>query len=86
MLIIRRYNKMKIKVLGPGCPKCQTLEKNTKDAVAELSIDAQIVKVTDINEIADYGVFMTPGLVVDGEVKLVGKVASKDELKKILSK
>ena len=86
MLIIRRDNKMEIKVLGPGCPKCQTLEKNTKDAVAELSIDAQIVKVTDINEIADYGVFMTPGLVVDGEVKLVGKVASKDELKKILSK
>ena len=77
---------MEIKVLGPGCPKCRTLEKNTKDAVAELSIDAQIVKVTDINEIADYGVFMTPGLVVDGEVKLVGKVASKDELKKILSK
>jgi small redox-active disulfide protein 2 len=86
MQITRRYSKMEIKVLGPGCPKCQTLEKNTKDAVAELSIDAQIGKVTDINEIASYGVFMTPGLVVDGEVKLVGKVASKDEIKKILSK
>jgi small redox-active disulfide protein 2 len=86
MLITRRYSKMEIKVLGPGCPKCQTLEKNTKDAVAELSIDAQIEKVTDINKIADYGVFMTPGLVVDGEVKLVGKVASKNEIKKILSK
>jgi len=79
----RRYSKMEIKVLGPGCPKCQTLEKNTKDAVAELGLDAQIGKVTDINEI---GVFMTPGLVVDGEVKIVGKVASKDEIKKILSK
>jgi small redox-active disulfide protein 2 len=86
MLIRRRCSKMEIKVLGPGCPKCQTLEKNTKDAVAELSIDAQIEKVTDINEIANYGVFMTPGLVVDGEVKLVGKVASKNEIKKILSK
>lgn len=86
MLITRRCSKMEIKVLGPGCPKCQTLEKNTKDAVAELSIDAQIEKVTDINEIANYGVFMTPGLVVDGEVKLVGKVASKNEIKKILSK
>ena len=77
---------MEIKVLGPGCQKCKTLEKNTKDAVAELGLDAQIGKVIDVNEIADYGVFMTPGLVVDGEVKLVGKVASKDEVKKILSK
>jgi small redox-active disulfide protein 2 len=76
---------MEIKVLGPGCPKCHTLEKNTKDAVAELGLDAQIGKVTDINEIVNYGVFMTPGLVVDGVVKIVGKVASKDEIKKILS-
>ena len=77
---------MEIKVLGPGCPKCHTLEKNTKDAVAELGLDARIEKVTDINEIANYGVFMTPGLVVDGQVKIVGKVASRDEIKKILSK
>ena len=76
---------MEIKVLGPGCPKCQTLEKNTKDAVAELGLDAEIGKVTDVNEITNYGVFMTPGLVVDGEVKLVGKVASKDQIKKILA-
>ena len=80
------YLKMEIKVLGPGCPKCQTLEKNTKDAVAELGLDAEIGKVTDVNEITNYGVFMTPGLVVDGEVKLVGKVASKDQIKKILAK
>ena len=77
---------MEIKVLGPGCPKCHTLEKNTKDAVAELGLDARIEKVTDINEIANYGVFMTPGLVVDGEVKIVGRGASRDEIKKILSK
>ena len=77
---------MEIKVLGPGCPKCHTLEKNTKDAVAELGLDARIEKVTDINEIANYGVFMTPGLVVDGEVQIVGRVASRDEIKKILSK
>jgi small redox-active disulfide protein 2 len=77
---------MEIKVLGPGCPKCRTLEKNLKDAVAELGLDARIEKVTDINEIANCGVFMTPGLVVDVEVKIVGKVASKDEIKKILSK
>ena len=77
---------MEIKVLGPGCQKCHTLEKNTKDAVAELGLDARVGKVTDINEIADYGVFITPGLVVNGKVKLVGKVATKDQIKKILAK
>ncbi len=77
---------MDIKVLGPGCPKCHTLEKNTREAVAEMGLDAEVSKVTDINEIAGYGVFITPGLVVDGEVKLTGKVASKGEIKKILAK
>ena len=77
---------MEIKVLGPGCPKCQALEKNTKQAVAELGLDAKIGHVTDVNEIADYGVFMTPGLVVNGEVKIVGKVANVEEIKKALGK
>ena len=77
---------MEIKVLGTGCPKCHTIEKNTRDAVAELGLDAQVGKVTDINEIANYGVLLTPGLVIDGEVKLVGKVATKEQIKKILAK
>ena len=77
---------MDIKVLGPGCPKCQTLEKNTKEAVEDLGLDAEISHVTDVNEIADYGVFITPGLVVDGEVKLTGKVATKNEIKKLLGR
>jgi len=76
----------KLVVLGPGCPKCQALEKNTKQAVADLGLDAQIGHVTDVNEIADYGVFMTPSLVVDGEVKIVGKVANVEEIKKALTK
>ena len=76
---------MDIKVLGPGCPKCHTLEKNAREAVKELGLDAEVTKVTDINEIAGYGVFITPGLVVDGVVKLAGKVASKSEIKRILS-
>jgi len=76
---------MDIKILGPGCPKCHTLEKNAREAVKELNLDAKVSKVTDINEIASYGVFITPGLVVDGEVKLAGKVASKIEIKKILT-
>ena len=75
---------MDIKVLGPGCPKCHALEKNTREAVKELGLDAEVIKVTNVNEIAGYGVFITPGLVVDGEVKLAGKVASKSEIKKIL--
>jgi small redox-active disulfide protein 2 len=75
---------MDIKVLGPGCPKCHTLEKNTREAVKELGLEAEVSKVTDINEIVGYGVFITTGLVVDGEVKLAGKVASKKEIKKIL--
>ena len=76
---------MEIKVLGPGCSKCQALEKNVKDAIAELGLDAEIQKVTDVNDIITYGVFMTPGLVVDGQVRIVGKVASKAEIKKILN-
>jgi small redox-active disulfide protein 2 len=76
---------MNIKVLGPGCPKCHTLEKNTREALEQLALEATVSKVTDINEIANHGVFITPGLVVDGEVKIAGKVATKGEIKKILS-
>jgi small redox-active disulfide protein 2 len=76
---------MDIKILGPGCPKCHTLEKNTIEAVNELGLDASVSKVTDVSEIAGYGVFITPGLVVNGEVKLSGKVANKEEIKKILA-
>ena len=77
---------MEIKVLGPGCPKCHALEKNTLEAVEELGLDVRVIKVTDVNEIAGYGVFITPSLVVDGEVKLSGKVASKKQIKKMLAK
>ncbi len=72
---------MEIKVLGPGCPKCQKAEKVVKEAVAEAGVDADVEKVTDIMEIAGYGVMGTPAVVVDGEVKLVGKVPSKDDVK-----
>jgi len=72
---------MEIKVLGPGCPRCQQTEKNVKEAVAEAGVDAQVDKVTDVMEIAKYGVFGTPAVVVDGEVKSVGKIPGKDEIK-----
>ncbi len=72
---------MDIKVLGPGCPKCKQTEKVVKEAVAEAAVDARIEKVTDTMEIAGYGVFGTPAVVVDGEVKSVGKIPKKNEIK-----
>lgn len=75
---------MDIKILGTGCPKCKTLESNAKEAVKELDISAKIDKVTDINKIIEYGVMMTPGLVINDEVVSTGKVLNKDEIKKLI--
>ena len=72
---------MEIKVLGPGCPRCRQTEKIVKEAVAETGVDAQIEKVTDVMKIAGYGVFGTPAVVIDGEVKSVGKIPDKEEVK-----
>lgn len=77
---------MEIKVLGPGCPKCQQTEKHVREAIEEAGIDATVVKVKDVMDIAKHGVFMTPAVVVDGEVKAVGKVPSKDEIKAWITK
>lgn len=71
---------MEIKVLGPGCPKCRQTETIVKEAVAEAGVEAQVEKVTDTMQIAGYGVFGTPAVVVDGEVKSVGKIPSKPEV------
>jgi small redox-active disulfide protein 2 len=71
---------MEIKIQGPGCPKCQQTEKIVKEAVAEAGVKADIEKVTDVMKIAGYGVFGTPAVVVDGEVKSVGKIPKKDEV------
>ena len=71
---------MEIKVLGSGCPRCQATEKNVKEALAESGLYAQVDKVTDVIEIAKYGVFGTPAVVVDGEVKSVGKIPEKREI------
>jgi len=76
---------MEIKVLGPGCPKCQQTGKIVKEAVAETGVDAVIGHVTDVMEIAGYGVFGTPAVVVDGEVKSVGKIPRKEEVKAWIS-
>ncbi len=71
-------------ILGTGCAKCTKLEANTREAVAELGLECEIRKVTDIQEIMKYGVMMTPTLVIDGEVKAVGKVLSAGEIKELL--
>jgi small redox-active disulfide protein 2 len=73
-----------IKILGPGCANCQKLEGLTKQAVDELGIDAEVVKVTEYPEIMAFGVMSTPGLVVDDEVKLAGRVPSYEDVKAIL--
>jgi small redox-active disulfide protein 2 len=74
-----------IQVLGPGCPKCEKLKKNAETAVQELGIEATVEKVTDIGVITGFGVMMTPALVIDGEVKLVGKVPTAEDIKKLLA-
>ncbi len=74
-----------VQVLGPGCAKCTRLAENAQSAVNELGIEATVEKVSDINVITGFGVMMTPALVIDGEVKVVGKVATPDEIKQLLS-
>jgi len=69
---------MEIKILGPGCAKCEKTVDTVNEAVSEAGVDAQVTKVTDTMEIASYGIFGTPAVLIDGEVKSVGKVPSKD--------
>lgn len=72
---------MIIKILGPGCNNCTTLEQRTKEAINELNIEADIEKVTDYQEIASYGVMKTPALVLDGKLLFYGRVPTVSSLK-----
>jgi small redox-active disulfide protein 2 len=74
-----------IQILGPGCAKCEKLKHNAEEAVKQSGIEATVEKITDIGTITSFGVMMTPALAVDGEVKLVGKVASVDEIQRLLA-
>lgn len=76
---------MNIKILGTGCKKCQELEKNTREAVEVLQLEAEVVKVEEIKEIMKYKVMSTPALVIDEKLVSTGKLLSVNELKKILS-
>ena len=71
---------MNILVLGPGCPKCTEAEKIVKTALQEAGVEASVEKITDFQKIAQMGVFSTPAVVIDGEIKCVGKVPDKSEV------
>ena len=73
---------MKIEILGMGCPKCKKLYENAQAAVKELNVQAEIVKVEDIQKIIDYGLMSTPAIAIDGEIKAAGRIPAPDEIKK----
>ena len=75
---------MKIEILGSGCPKCKQLEENTRKALEETKKKAEIVKVTDINEIISRGVMATPAIIIDGKLKASGRIPEVEEIKKWL--
>jgi len=76
---------MKIAILGPGCRNCVALERYAREAVATLGIDAEIDKVTDYADIASYGIMSTPGLVLDGEVAVSGRLPDADEVRELIA-
>jgi len=77
---------MDIKILGTGCAKCQQTEKLVREVLDETGVAAQVEKVADIKSITKYGVMITPAVVVDGEVKIVGKIPKKEDIKSWLGK
>jgi small redox-active disulfide protein 2 len=82
----KRRKTVHIKVLGPGCKKCHETDRIVRDVVAETGSDATVEYVTDVAEIAKQGIFSTPAVVVDGAVKVVGKVPTKADVKTWISK
>ncbi len=77
---------MNIKVLGPGCMNCKTLEKRTTEAIKDLNIQAEVEKVTGMQQITSYGIMLTPGLIVDGKIEVQGKVPTVEQIRDILKK
>ncbi len=73
---------MEIRILGPGCPRCQEVEKRTIDVLAEMNIAADVQKITDLKKIAEYKIMATPGLIINGKIKCSGKIPAKSEIRK----
>ena len=84
--MMQELDFMEIKILGPGCPKCKQTEEIVRQVIADEEIAADVEKVTDIMKIAGYGVFGTPAVIVDGEVKSVGKIPKKEDIKTWIKK
>jgi small redox-active disulfide protein 2 len=76
---------MKIRVFGPGCPRCKQTEQNAIEALKKLNLEAEVVKVSDLQEVMRHGIMLTPGLAIDGEVVSTGKIPSVEEIKKWIS-
>ena len=76
---------VKIQVVGPGCPKCNQLAANAKAAADKLGLDYELEKVSDMQKMMELGIMMTPALIIDGEVKAVGKLVKEDEIAELLS-
>lgn len=74
-----------IQILGTGCPKCEKLKMNAEEAIKLAGAEAQVEKITDIGQITSFGVMMTPALAIDGEVKVMGRVLSPEEIQKFLT-
>jgi small redox-active disulfide protein 2 len=77
---------MEIRILGPGCPRCGEVEKRTINALAELNVSADVQKVTDLKQIAEYKIIGTPGLVINGKIKSSGRIPSLQEIKNWIQK
>ena len=77
---------MTIKILGSGCPNCKQLEKNTNEALRQLNINAEVIKITEISGIMNYGVMSTPALVIDEKIATYGVIPSVEDIKKLLTK
>jgi small redox-active disulfide protein 2 len=83
-IFLRRYGMKKIQILGTGCPKCKKLAEIAEQTAKELGIEYEIEKVTKINDIMKFGVMVTPAMVVDGQVKVAGRLPTAEQLKEIL--
>jgi len=77
---------MTIKILGTGCPNCKQLEKNTNEALRQLNINAEVIKITEISDIMSYGIMSTPALIINEKVATYGVIPSVEDIKKLLTK
>ena len=77
---------MKIEVLGPGCPKCHNTEANVKKALSELNKEAEVVTITDISIMIDKGIMQTPGLIINGNIVMQGKIPTVEQIKQLIQK